>query len=256
MFCVRNCIFFSAFCSCSVAVDTMRYFCSFFIFFQYIASLKNRFRVSIMDFDSPSTPSICAMLRGKAPTTSMSFHEDGVHLFVASETDTRLRLVDTIRGTSDFIPTKLEREGVQLVRATHHNQCVLYTTSPQRNHGTNSIYYLSLYDNKVLRQFSPSNASSVHTLSMSPVDDLFLSASSDRTVRLYDIAAPKCIAEMSLPTQGVSTQHGLTTLDTNSVPCAAFDSSGLVFAASTRILSPWDHVCIPLDYCFHCISID
>jgi len=199
-----------------------------------------------MDFDS-SSPDICALIRGKAPSTCMSYHEDGIHLFVTSETDHRLRVIDTIRGTSDTAPIKFEKEGIHLVQATHHNQCVLCTTSSSSSHSkaSNSIQYLSLYDNKIVRQFSPSESTTmgrIHTVSMSPVDDLFLSSSTDRMIRLYDISMPKCIAELPLPSQGISSSYGLIDLDTTSSPCAAFDSTGLVFAVSARVLSPSDHV--------------
>jgi len=63
-------------------------------------------------------PKIAAVIRGKAPATCMSYHEDGVHLFVTSEADSRLRLIDAHRGVSDKPALKFERDGVRLVQST------------------------------------------------------------------------------------------------------------------------------------------
>lgn len=59
-----------------------------------------------------------AVIRGKEPATSISFHSDGVHLFVASERDQRLRLIDCQKGTSDQPAIRFEREGIRLVEST------------------------------------------------------------------------------------------------------------------------------------------
>ena len=63
-------------------------------------------------------PSIGAVIRGKAPVTSLSFHEGGEHLFVASAEDARLRLVDCLKGTSDKAATRCVTGGVRIVEAT------------------------------------------------------------------------------------------------------------------------------------------
>lgn len=50
---------------------------------------------------------------------------------------------------------------------------------------------------------------------MSPVDDLVLSGSLDKTIRIWDLRSPNCQGLMQLPGR----------------PCAAFDPEGLIFAA-------------------------
>ena len=60
--------------------------------------------------------------------------------------------------------------------------------------------------------------SRVVALSMSPVDDMFLSGSLDKTLRLWDLRSPNCQGLMHL----------------SSRPVAAFDPEGLVFAAGVN----------------------
>jgi hypothetical protein len=88
-----------------------------------------------------------------------------------------------------------------------------------------SVTYASVYDNTVLRTFS-GHSSKVTNLSMSPVDDRFLSSSDDRTIRLWDIQQPGCIAMIPHIPNGIS---GAT------APYACFDSTGLVFAVTTSL---------------------
>lgn len=72
-----------------------------------------------MDFRLPKQPKICAVVRGgKGSCTSMSYHDSGNHLFVTSEADSRMRIVDCQRGVSDSPAIKFERDGVSLVQAT------------------------------------------------------------------------------------------------------------------------------------------
>lgn len=55
----------------------------------------------------------------------------------------------------------------------------------------------------------------VITLSMSPIDDTFISGSLDKSLRLWDLRSPNC--------QGLMHVGGR--------PVAAFDPEGLIFAA-------------------------
>ena len=68
---------------------------------------------------------------------------------------------------------------------SHHDHCVLLAgkgspelPSSQRN----SVQYLSMYDNKVLRKFR-GHTDAITDISMSPAEDTFLTSSRDRTVR-------------------------------------------------------------------------
>jgi len=172
-------------------------------------------------------PSIGAVIRGKAPVTCVSFHEDGDHLFVASAEDARLRLVDCIKGTSDRAATRCETSGVRIVEATHDKYSVLIAGEGKEIPHTHAVTYLSVYDNAILRIFR-GHLSKVTNISMSPTDDRFLSTSEDRTVRLWNLQQPGCIAMIPfLSDTGTSI--------TCSPPNACFDSTGLVFAVTAAI---------------------
>lgn len=71
-----------------------------------------------MEFTAPGVPQIGSVVPGKESVSSASFHSDGIHLFVASENDSRLRIVDCQTGKSDQPAIRCEREGISLVEAT------------------------------------------------------------------------------------------------------------------------------------------
>lgn len=79
---------------------------------------KGRKRQEIIIIMDVTAAQMGAVIRGKEPATSISFHSDGVHLFVASERDQRLRLIDCQKGTSDQPAIRFEREGIRLVEST------------------------------------------------------------------------------------------------------------------------------------------
>ena len=134
-----------------------------------------------MDFSSEPGPKMAACIRGRASATTLSYHESGSHLFVASEADSVLRIFDCLKGgTPQMI--KLQREGIKTVKATHHKRCVLFAPGSKNGPKKNNVYYLSVHDNKILREFE-GHQGVVTSISMSPVDDSFLSSSADGTVR-------------------------------------------------------------------------
>lgn len=146
---------------------------------------------------------------------------------MASEKDSVLRIVDCLKGGA---PTdrphmlKLQREGIHTVRATHHGHCVL--VCPGFNDGVpkkNNAYYLSIHHNKILRDFE-GHSGVINGISMSPVDDTFLSSSIDGTVRLWDCGkSGNSLGELKLPDNAEGS------------PLAAFDSTGLVFGVSASM---------------------
>lgn len=72
-----------------------------------------------MDFtSSPDLPATGAVINGRAPGTSMSYHEDGQHLYVASEADSRLSIINCMTGKSENAAIKCELERIHLVSAT------------------------------------------------------------------------------------------------------------------------------------------
>lgn len=169
-----------------------------------------------MDFSSPhSGPKIGSVIPHKYPSTSLSYHADGNHLFVATEKDSRVTLVDAI-GTGKPIGQsyKCDREGVSCLSATHNDYCVLTAGNKQT-----SVQYWSLYDNKILRKFR-GHTSSIYDIDVCPTEDMFLTASKDQTVRLWNLQQAGCLAKMDLPKDSVGT---------SAQPRAVFDATGMVF---------------------------
>jgi hypothetical protein len=72
-----------------------------------------------MDFSQQSFPGVAAVFPGKAPATSMSYHDGGKLLFVASEGDSRLQIIDCFNGKEDQVPLRIEREQIHVVEATY-----------------------------------------------------------------------------------------------------------------------------------------
>jgi len=124
----------------------------------------------------------------------------------------------------------------------HHNQSLLYTGSEKdkiQNVGQrHAINYLSLHDNKILRQFR-GHSGEVTSISMSPVDDSFLTSSKDGSIRLWDLKQAGSLASMDMPKSG----KGMM-MDFNGCPLAAYDSTGLVFGITAPLEANAGHVSI------------
>uniref|UniRef100_A0A914I8K6 Uncharacterized protein n=1 Tax=Globodera rostochiensis TaxID=31243 RepID=A0A914I8K6_GLORO len=103
-----------------------------------------------------------------------------------------------------------KKYGVDLIHFAHTKTDAIHA-STKIDH---TIRYLSLYDNKYLRYFQ-GHTKKVVTLCMSPLDDLFLSGSQDKTIRLWDLKSSNCQGLMQLVSR----------------PIAAFDPEGLIFGA-------------------------
>lgn len=63
-------------------------------------------------------PQLGAAIPHKSKGTSLSYHGDGVHLFAATEADSKLYLINTQTGTCDQPAFKCEREGISKVSST------------------------------------------------------------------------------------------------------------------------------------------
>jgi WD40 repeat protein len=181
-----------------------------------------------MDFSSEPGPKMGCVIRGRAPVTSLSYTETGEHLFIASENDSVLRIVDCLKGGSpaDRPPMiKLQREGIRQVQSTHHSHCVLFSPGTAIGNVPNNTYYLSIHDNKIIRKFE-GHSGMINGISMSPVDDTFLTSCVDGTVKLWDCGkSGNPLGELALPK---NVEPGVP-------PLAAFDQTGLVFGVTAAM---------------------
>jgi COMPASS component SWD2 len=97
-----------------------------------------------------------------------------------------------------------KKYGVHLPRFTHNSQNVVYAST--KEDGTNlrvvadedTLRYLSLHDNHYIRYFK-GHKKQVLSLEISPTDELFLSASRDDTVRLWNLSSPNCQVPLPHP---------------------------------------------------------
>ena len=78
------------------------------------------------------------------------------------------------------------------------------------------MHYWSLYDNKILRKFR-GHSDAITDVSYCPSEDMFLTASRDRTVRLWNVQQAGCVAQLALPSNTTGSPH------------CVFDGTGMVF---------------------------
>ncbi|XP_057372682.1 WD repeat-containing protein 82-like [Daphnia carinata] len=142
---------------------------------------------------------------------NIDFSPTGDTLISSSEDD-QIVIYDCEKGTQKRTVNS-KKYGVDLVHFTHAKNTAIHASTKVDD----TIRYLSLHDNKYIRYF-PGHTKKVVALSMSPVDDMFLSGSMDKTLRLWDLRSPNCQGLMHLTSR----------------PVAAFDPEGLIFAAGVN----------------------
>ncbi|KAF5097730.1 hypothetical protein DV451_003689 [Geotrichum candidum] len=117
--------------------------------------------------------------------TSIDFDDTGAYCITSAE-DESIQLYDAKLGKhSKSIQSK--KYGASLVRFTHHATNCIYASTKEDD----TIRYLSLHDNKYIRYFKGHKAT-VDALEVSPLNDVFLSASSDNSIRLWDLRSSTC----------------------------------------------------------------
>lgn len=138
--------------------------------------------------------------------TSLDYDDRG-ELCVTASDDETIQLYNCRSGK--HIKTLYSKKyGVNLARFTHRSSAIVYASTKEDD----TVRYHSLHDNKYLQYFR-GHKRRVTSLAMSPVDDTFLSAAVDDSVRLWDLRTPAAQGHMRI--QG----H----------PIVAYDPSGLVF---------------------------
>lgn len=141
------------------------------------------------------------------PITSLSFDDHGQYLLSASASD-NMHLYDAV-GCRFLNTIASKKYGCHSARFTHSQSECIYSSTMK----SFDIRHLNLETNQYLRYFTGHGAL-VSDIQMSPLNDTFLSASYDESVRLWDIRASK--AQAIVPSLIPS--------------CIAYDPSGLVFA--------------------------
>lgn len=143
-----------------------------------------------------------------AIVNSMTFSSNGEQIIMSTDDDS-MYLYDMQTGNrTRSINSK--KYGCSHVKFASNALCALHGSTKIDN----TIRYLSLTDNKYLRYFQ-GHEKLVTGINVSPLDDMFLSVSQDKTIRLWDLKTHNCIGLMNL----------------SATPIATFDPEGLLFAA-------------------------
>ncbi|KAN0006753.1 hypothetical protein ACTFIU_004944 [Dictyostelium citrinum] len=144
---------------------------------------------------------------------SMDFNKDGSLLITASD-DESIHLYNIDTGELQKTLNS-KKYGVDLIKFTHNNNSIICAS---KNSWDESLRYLSLHDNKYLKYFK-GHRNKVVSISMSPINDMFLSGSLDDTVRMWDLRTNVC--------QGLLRRNGR--------PAVSFDPQGIIFATAVSV---------------------
>lgn len=122
--------------------------------------------------------------------TSIDFDDSGEFLLL-SRTDDTIQLYNTKAG-AHAKELKSQKYGSALARFTHHSTSILYASTKVDD----GIRYLSMHDNSFIRYFR-GHEGRVTSLSLSPGNDQFLSASLDNTIKMWDCRSPNATGSLN-----------------------------------------------------------
>lgn len=152
---------------------------------------------------------IGAVIAGEGVVSNLEFHRDGRFLVMTSS-EGSLHLIDSLSGVEKK-KIYAKTHGIGKIKYTHHESCVIMSSDTK----CYDLKYLCMYDNRFIRYFK-GHTDKTTSISMSPVDDYFLSSSLDKTICLWNLACPNPLAKLELPPYCER-------------PYVAFDESGLIF---------------------------
>ena len=157
---------------------------------------------------------------------SLDWDSSGEWAVLVSSPDDNLLLLSADSGS---VAGALHCKGWQcsVVRFSHHHRCVIVASA------SSAIRYLSLHDSRVLRSFA-GHTSAITALSLSPVDDGFLSASADLSIRLWDLRSAACRGLLRCDGAADSAARPPFSSSASPSPSVAFDPQGLIFAVCWR----------------------
>ncbi|VDK51616.1 unnamed protein product [Anisakis simplex] len=171
----------------------------------------------------------------QARINSLDFSADGLQMISSSDDDSIVMYDCSTGQKSRSVNSK--KYGVDLIQFAHNTSNAIHCSTKVDD----VIRYLSLHDNKYIRYF-PGHQKKVVTLCMSPLDDMFLSGSLDKTIRLWDLRMQSCqnktgnigttlgcMQASDIALGFMNNAKGL--MHVPSRPVAAFDPEGLIFAA-------------------------
>nr|CAD1834812.1 unnamed protein product [Ananas comosus var. bracteatus] len=121
--------------------------------------------------------------------SSLDFHRKEDLLITASEDDS-IRLYD-ISSATLLKTTYHKKHGADHVCFTHHPSSILCSSRYNIDATSESLRYLSMYDNRCLRYFK-GHKERIVSLCMSPINDSFMSGSLDHSVRIWDLRVNAC----------------------------------------------------------------
>uniref|UniRef100_A0AC34F2Y1 Uncharacterized protein n=1 Tax=Panagrolaimus sp. ES5 TaxID=591445 RepID=A0AC34F2Y1_9BILA len=131
----------------------------------------------------------------KSPISSLDFSADGTKLITTAENN-HISLYDVLKGdTVKIINSKVYGAGFVLFGA--HPETIV-VSSTLKDH---TVRYMSLYDNKCIRVFS-GHTGRITNMKLSPIRDVLITCSDDKTVRLWDIRQNECTHKMDAGTIG------------------------------------------------------
>uniref|UniRef100_A0A914YSB5 Uncharacterized protein n=1 Tax=Panagrolaimus superbus TaxID=310955 RepID=A0A914YSB5_9BILA len=134
----------------------------------------------------------------KSPICSMDFSADGKKLVTTAENN-YISVYDVLEGDlNKIINSKVYGAGHVLFGA--HPETIV-VSSTLKNH---TVRYMSLYDNKCIRVFTGHNER-ITNMTLSPIRDVLITCSDDKTVRMWDIRQNECTHKMECGTFGALT---------------------------------------------------
>ena len=134
----------------------------------------------------------CRLFKAPPPSsyTSIDFDDSGEFLLLSRADDT-IQLFNTKAG-QHAKELKSQKYGSNLARFTHHSTSIIYASTKFND----DIRYLSMHDNSYIRYFK-GHTGRVTSLSVSPSNDQFMSASLDDTVKLWDCRSPNAQGQLN-----------------------------------------------------------